>query len=155
MNNERANNTESKLGENKEEGEKFLQDTISEFDCVSGTLHRMEGNTLELVAYQGIPEPIIDRIREVPIGKGMAGLAAQEEEPVQICNLQTDDSGIAESRARDTGMEGSIAAPVFNSDGELRGTIGIAKSEAYEFSDAECEELLNTASEISGFLKNS
>lgn len=126
----------------------FLRETIQEFDCTSGTLHRKEEDGLKLVAHEGIPESVLARTETIPVGKGMAGLAAKRREPVQVCNLQTDDSGVAESRARDTGMEGSIAAPIIGSDDTLKGTIGIAKPEPYEFAPAERDRLMRTAERI-------
>ena len=120
----------------------YLRDLLTEFECVSGTIHRMGEDGLELVAHEGIPKPVLDRIGRIPVGKGMAGIAAEREKPVQVCNLQTDDSGVAEAGARETGMEGSIAAPIFGADGELVGVLGVGKAESYEFSDAECELLL-------------
>ena len=125
-----------------------LQEIIDEFDCVAGTLHRAEDDGLALVADVGIPEPVLERIQLVPIGKGMAGLAAERREPVQVCNLQTDDSGVAEEGARATGMEGSIAAPIVGPDDELAGVIGIAKPDAYEFSDEECEAIVQAGADL-------
>ena len=126
----------------------LLRDVLEEFDCVSGTLHRAEGDELTLVAHEGIPESVLARIETVPIGKGMAGLAAERREPVQVCNLQTDDSGVAEPGARETMMEGAIAAPIIGSDGTLRGTIGVAKPEPYEFTPAECDQLVRAGARI-------
>ncbi|MFC4440075.1 MULTISPECIES: GAF domain-containing protein [Natrialbaceae] len=126
----------------------FLRDTVQEFDCSSGTLHRKKGDELKIVAHKGIPESVLARTETIPIGKGMAGLAAKRMEPVEVCNLQTDDSGVAESRARDTGMEGSIAAPIIGQDDTLKGTIGVAKPEPYEFTAAERDRLMNTAAQI-------
>ena len=120
----------------------YLRDVLAEFECVSGTIHRAGGDSLELVAHEGIPKPVLARIERIPIGKGMAGIAAEREEPVQVCNLQTDDSGVAETGARETGMEGSIAAPIFDAGGELVGVLGVGKADTYEFSDAESELLL-------------
>lgn len=125
-----------------------LRDLLAAFDCVSGTVHRLDGGELELVAQEGIPESLRGRIERVPVGKGMAGLAAQREEPVQVCNLQTDDSGVAESRARETGVEGSIAVPIFGSDGALQGVVGIAKPEPYEFTSDERDQLLRAGERI-------
>ncbi|RDI70627.1 GAF domain-containing protein [Halopelagius longus] len=126
----------------------LLRDVLEEFDCVSGTLHRAEEGELKLVAHEGIPNPVLAKIETVPIGKGMAGLAAERREPVQVCNLQTDDSGVAEPGARETMMEGSIAAPILGSDGTLEGTIGIAKPEPYEFTSAERGRLMNVGAQI-------
>lgn len=108
---------------------------LAEFQCVTGTIHRLSAKSglLELVAQRGIPDAIMSRVERIPIGKGMAGLAAERREPVQVCNLQTDDSGKAKPGAKLTQMAGSIAVPVLV-EGELRGTLGIARPDAYEFS---------------------
>ena len=133
---------------NREELVVLLRDVLEEFDCVSGTLHRAEENELKLVAYEGIPDPVLTKIETVPIGKGMAGIAAERREPVQVCNLQTDDSGVAEPGARETMMEGAIAAPIIGSDGALEGVIGVAKPEPYEFTPAERDQLLRADTRI-------
>ncbi|EMA52906.1 GAF domain-containing protein [Halococcus thailandensis] len=119
-----------------------LQEIIEAFDCTSGTLHRRDGDELTLVASVDIPEAVRSRIGRIPIGKGMAGLAAERAEPVDVCNLQTDDSGVAEEGARATGMEGSLAAPIFGADDRVEGTIGVAKPERYEFRPDEREQLM-------------
>lgn len=131
----------------KEPGE-ALRDVIEAFDCTSGTLHRRDGDELRLVAAVDIPESVRSRIETIPIGKGMAGLAAERVEPVDVCNLQTDDSGVAEDGARATGMEGSLAAPIVREDGTLDGTIGIAKPERYEFSSEERERLMDVGRRV-------
>lgn len=136
----------SMTSENNDDVNDILQEFLEEFDCVSGTVHQAEGDRLKLVAHEGIPDSVLTNIEVIPFGKGMAGLAAKRREPVQVCNLQTDDSGVAESRARDTGMEGSITVPVIGSDDTLKGTVGIAKPTSYEFTPTERDQLL-TASE--------
>lgn len=133
---------------NDDEANEILHEFIDEFDCVSGTLHRAEDGRLKLVAYEGMPDSVLENIETIPIGKGMAGTAAERREPVQVSNLQTDDSGVVESRARDTGMEGSITVPLIESDGTLNGTVGIAKPEPYEFTSAECDQLLTAGEQV-------
>lgn len=120
-----------------------LDMTLAHFNCVVGTLHRLnpESGLLELIAARGIPDAIMDRVGLIPIGKGMAGLAAERMEPVQVCNLQTDDSGVAKPGAKLTEMEGSVAAPIII-DGKLVGTIGVAKPQSYEFTEEERELLM-------------
>ena len=132
------------MTETDDEMATILRETIEAFDCVAGTLHRAEGDHLHLVTHVRMPDSVLEHIETIPIGKGMAGLAADRREPVQVSNLQTDDTGVAEPRARDTGMEGSVAAPVIASDGTLKGAIGVAKPDAYEFSTAECDRLMAT-----------
>jgi len=44
--------------------------------------------------------------------------------------------------ARDTRIEGSVAAPMLNTQGVLKGTLGVAKPVAYDFTEQECNLLL-------------
>ena len=120
-----------------------LEEVVAAFNCVVGTIHSLdqESGMLSLRAHRGIPEAIMDKVRLIPVGKGMAGLAAQRREPVQVCNLQNDDSGVAKPGAKLTRMEGSIAAPMLVGD-KLCGTIGVAKPTPYEFSSDEAALLL-------------
>jgi putative methionine-R-sulfoxide reductase with GAF domain len=102
----------------------------------------LDGSTglLRLKAQRGIPEFLLPKVAVIPVGKGMAGLAAERRAPVQVCNLQTDDSGVAKPAAKETQMQGSLAIPILL-DGEVRGTLGVAKPVAYEFSPAEIAAL--------------
>lgn len=124
----------------------FLSQTISEFGCTTGTLHRLDpaDQHLKLVAHQGIPEALMPIIQSIPIGKGIAGSAAQRREPVEMCNLQTDTSGVAKPGAKQTQVQGTLAVPVL--DGlRLCGTLGIGKLEPYEFSAEEKSRLISIA----------
>ncbi len=127
-----------------------LGQILEAFDCVTGTLHAVDedGKTLRLVAQRGIPSAVLERVQQIPVGKGMAGIAAERREPVQVCNLQTDDSGVARPAAKETRMEGSIACPVLIGP-RLCGTLGVAKPTSYEFTEAE-RELLMKAGTVLG-----
>jgi signal transduction protein with GAF and PtsI domain len=120
-----------------------LEKVIDAFGCATGTIHSLDqaSGVLRLRAQRGIPEALMDRVSAIPVGKGMAGLAAERREPVQVCNLQADDSGVAKPGAKLTQMEGSIAAPMLDG-GKLRGTIGVAKPTTYEFTSEESSRLL-------------
>ena len=122
--------------------EAFLNDALQAFDCTTGTLHVLdpEDNMLHIKAYQGIPDFLLPKMSVIPIGKGMAGIAAERKKAVQVCNLQTDESGVARPAAKDTKVEGAITMPFVYND-VLYGTLGIAKSEYYEFSEAEIDAL--------------
>lgn len=130
-----------------------LEQVIAAFDCAVGTIHSLDPKSgmLALRAHRGIPEAIMDKVRLIPLGKGMAGLAAQRREPVQVCNLQSDDSGVAKPGAKLTRMEGSIAAPMLVGD-KLCGTIGVAKPTPYEFSSDETALLLAVGGAIGSHL---
>lgn len=111
---------------------------MEEFGCQTGTVHRAEGEWLHLVAYAGLPEFLLDKISQIPFGKGIAGVAASTREPVELCNLQQDLGGVAKEDARKTGVSGSLAVPIFSEDGEtVMGTLGVGKVVPYDFSDAE------------------
>ncbi len=115
---------------------------MDEFGCQTGTLHRAEGETLFLVSQIGVPEFLMEKISEIPFGKGIAGVAAKSREPVELCNLQEDLGGVAKEDARKTGVSGSLAVPLLSEDGEkVVGTLGIGKTEPYDFPDAEKERL--------------
>lgn len=118
-------------------------DVISRLKAETGTIHLIEDGMLVLRAIQGnFPPPVMDAIRRIPIGKGMAGLAAQRREPVTACNIQTDTSGDLRPGAKATGMEGAIVVPMIAKDGTLRGTLGIANSAARDFSAEERSQLI-------------
>src|SRR5207253_2150142 len=111
---------------------------LAAFDCPTGAIYFLDtaSGMLKLGAQRGIPEAVLPRVQLIPIGKGMAGLAAERREPVQVCNLQTDTSGVAKPAAKETRMEGSIAVPILLGE-KLGGTLGIAKPVPYEFTAAE------------------
>ncbi|GEM_PF-273780 len=124
-----------------------LDRILAHFGCQVGTIHDLspEGDRLRMRAQRGVPEAILPQVRTIPIGKGMAGLAAERRAPVQVCNLQTDESGVAKPGARLTRMEGAISLPLL-ARGQLRGTLGVAKAVAYEFTAEETESLLSIGS---------
>jgi len=127
----------------------ILAEVITGFGCSTGTLHFLDEQTslLHLQARQNIPDFLLPKLSEIPIGKGMAGIAAQRREPVEMCNLQTDESGVARPAARETKVEGSIVVPMML-DGKLYGTLGIAKPVPYDFTKKEIGDLLEIASEM-------
>lgn len=133
----------------------FLTETLSSFDCVTGTLHRIDpvDGMLKLVTHRGIPEMLMGVIQTIPVGKGVAGAAAQRREPVEICNLQTDTSGVAKPDAKKTQVQGSLAVPCLEPlTGRLCGTLGIGKMIAYDFTEVEKARLMQIAAEIASEL---
>jgi len=111
-----------------------------------GTIHVLEpdGQTLRLVAFtRGIPEPVLAAVRAVPVGKGMAGVAAQRRAPVTTCDLQLDNAGgVARPGAKATGYRGSICVPMVASSGDLAGTLGVGCADSREFTQEEVNSLL-------------
>ena len=119
----------------------------------SGTIHVIgsDGQLHLRAASAGIPPPVLNIIRVVPVGKGMAGLAAERREPVTICNIQTDTSGDVRAGARATGLEGAIALPMLS--GELvAGVLGVANREERAFTAEETDELLAIGRTLARFV---
>lgn len=135
--------------------EELLTDVISCFDCATGTIHFLEVDStlLKLQAQVGIPDFLIPKLSTIPVGKGMAGIAAERREPVEMCNLQTDNSGVARPSAKETKVEGSIVVPLMFND-VLYGTLGIAKPVPYDFTVEEKNDLLKIGEEMSRFLNS-
>jgi signal transduction protein with GAF and PtsI domain len=121
--------------------------TIAHFGCAAGTVHRLRADGLLHLTAHHHPPPIVAIVSTVPLGKGIAGLAAERREPISLCNLQTDTSGQARPAAKTTGMEGSLAIPMLTG-GELRGVLGIAKAEAHDWTDEEKSRLLAIAARL-------
>ncbi len=121
-----------------------LPKILAALDAETGTVHLLRADgLLHLEHYAGgIPDSMLPVIQRIPVGKGMAGLAAERAEPVQICNLQTDASGDARPGARSTGMRGSICVPMMKG-GRLVGVLGVAVEREREFSAAEAAWLLH------------
>ena len=107
-----------------------LSRILKHFGADSGTIHLLgEGNLLHLkAASAGIPQFVLDTVKTIPIGKGMAGLAVERKEPVTTCNIQTDTTGDVRSGAKKTGLQGSLVVPILK-DGAAVGALGIANRE--------------------------
>jgi putative methionine-R-sulfoxide reductase with GAF domain len=104
-----------------------LQSILAELKADSGTVHATgPDGALHLRAAIGIPEPVLAIVKIVPVGKGMAGLAAERKCAVNSCNLQQDTTGDVRPGARATGLAGSVAVPVLSADGRVLGVVGVA-----------------------------
>ncbi|MEM7262983.1 MAG: GAF domain-containing protein [Planctomycetota bacterium] len=132
----------------------ILEATLAYFEGAVGTVHRVDEDPkfLRLVDQRGLPEALLPTVERIPIGKGMAGLAAARREPVQVCNLQTDASGVAKPGAKMTQMEGSISLPILVDD-ELHGTFGVGKPVAHEYGSEEVVLLESIAARLASVIR--
>lgn len=144
------NKVQTLLNNEDTDWQNLLAAIVSNFDCTTGTLHFLDQETqlLKVQAHVGIPDFLLPKLSTIPIGKGMAGIAAERRKPVEMCNLQTDDSGVARPAAKETKVEGSIAVPLLLND-TLYGVIGIAKRMPYDFTETETKELMAIGEAIS------
>src|ERR1043165_810833 len=121
-----------------QEAERSLDDAIRHLNADSGTIHLKTpgARILRLVASRNIPEPVLNVVREIPWGKGMAGVAAERAEPVDACNLQTSTSPDVRPGARDTKLQGAIVVPMMR-ERDVVGTFGVGCKEERTFTPQE------------------
>ncbi len=133
----------------EEKWQDVLDAVLAHLQCTVGTMHgfNLRSGLLELQAHTGVPDSLLGQVHRIPIGKGMAGLAAQRGEPVQVCNLQRDESGVARPNAKQIEVRGAIAVPMF-ADGKLVGVLGVARQEACEFGPEQVGRLEAIARQI-------
>jgi len=122
--------------------EKILRDTLVQFHSETGTIHRLEESTqlLHLVAQIGLPPPLLDIVKTIPVGKGIAGQVVAHNRPVTICNLQTDTSGVARPGAKQTGVGGALCVPIRAGE-TIVGTLGIGTCREHEYTPEETAAL--------------
>lgn len=120
-----------------------LARVLVRFGADSGTIHVLgRDGVLHLkAASAGIPPVVLETVRTVPVGKGMAGLAVERREPVNSCNIQTDTTGDVRPGARATGLQGSIVVPLLDGEAAV-GALGIATRHERTFTDDEAALLL-------------
>ncbi len=81
-----------------------LEAIIGRLQADTGTIHLIEDGVLILKAHAGVPSPVVEIVTRAPIGRGMAGLAAERNEVVTSCNIQADPTGKIPAGARETGV---------------------------------------------------
>ena len=120
-----------------------LERIVNQFGADSGTIHLLEEDgVLHLkAATANIPPFVLDKVKLVPVGKGMAGLAVERNAPVNTCNIQTDTTGDVRAGARATGLEGAIVVPITR-DGAPVGALGIANRSERTFTEQEINDLM-------------
>jgi L-methionine (R)-S-oxide reductase len=135
--------------------EKFLRETLAQFQSETGTIHRLdaEKQLLHLVVQIGLPPHVVELVKTIPAGKGIAGQVVAENRPVTICNLQADSSGVAKPGAKQTGVGGALCVPV-REDDKIVGTLGIGTVREHEYSPTEINSLLELSRKLGELLKN-
>jgi len=122
--------------------EKILRETLAQFNSETGTIHFLdsEKQLLHLAAQVGLPPQILEVVKTIPVGKGIAGQVVAQNKPVTICNLQTDSSEVAKPGAKQTGVGGALCVPIRNGN-KIVGTLGIGTIRQYEFTAEETKKL--------------
>ncbi len=119
-----------------------LKLVLTAFKSETGTIHKLdvEKQLLHLTAQVGLPPFMLDVVKTIPVGKGIAGETVARGGPVTMCNLQTDTSGIAKPGAKQTGVGGALCVPIRTGD-KITGTLGIGTQRPYEYTAEETRTL--------------
>ena len=128
--------------------QQWLESLIGQLGGIAGTVHVQRGEDLFLTAAHNIPPNVIAIVAHVPHGKGMAGVAQVKKQPVQTCNLQTDETGNIKPGARAVNAQAAIALPVFDDAGAVRAVVGIAWSHEAEIGAEEQMTMMKLAAAL-------
>ena len=119
-----------------------LRLVLAELHSETGTIHSLdqEKQLLHLTAQVGLPPFMLDIVKTIPVGKGIAGETVVRGGPVTMCNLQTDTSGVAKPAAKQTGVGGALCVPIRQGD-TIVGTIGVGTMRQHEYTAEETRTL--------------
>ena len=128
--------------------QQWLESIVAQLGAVAGTVHVQRGDDLYLTAAHNIPPHVIASVAHVPHGKGMAGVAQVKKQPVQTCNLQTDETGNIKPGAKAVDAQAAIALPVLDEAGTVRAVVGIAWTREGEIGQDEEQALMKLAATL-------
>ena len=128
--------------------QEWLESLIARLGAYAGTVHIQRGDDLYLTAAHNIPPHVVNIVRHVPHGKGMAGVAQVRRAPVQTCNLQTDDSGNIKPGAKAVDAQAAVALPVLDASGGVRAVVGLAWKREGEIGAAEEQAMMTLAAAL-------
>jgi tetratricopeptide (TPR) repeat protein len=122
--------------------EQVLRLTLEHFHSETGAVHWLDPKRqlLLLAAQLGLPPNMVQAVRTIPVGKGIAGQTVARKQPVTMCNLQTNTSGVAQPGARQTGIGGMVCVPLCD-NGTIVGTFGVGTVRPYEYTPEEIKTL--------------
>jgi L-methionine (R)-S-oxide reductase len=126
----------------------WLEALIAKLGGVAGTVHVQRGEDLYLTAAHNIPPNVVAIVAHVPHGKGMAGAAQVGKQPVQTCNLQTDETGTVRPGAKAVDAQSAVALPVLDEAGAVLAVVGIAWSDAGEIGRAQEQAMMQLAAAL-------
>jgi L-methionine (R)-S-oxide reductase len=120
----------------------------------TGTIHSLDAKTqlLHLTAQVGLPPFMLEIVKTIPVGKGIAGETVVRGGPVTMCNLQTDTSGVAKPAAKQTGVGGALCVPIRSGDA-IVGTLGIGTKRQHEYTPEETRVLEEAGQLLAEYFK--
>jgi L-methionine (R)-S-oxide reductase len=124
----------------------WLESFIRDNGGIAGTVHqRLDAENLGLAAAVNIPPPVLEIVKRIPKGKGMAGLAFEHDEPISTCNIKDDTTGRVRPGAKAVQAQAAVAFPVHDDQGQVRAVVGIAYKDDRELTESELAALTAAA----------
>jgi len=124
----------------------WLSAFLGRHGAVAGSVHVLRGDLLSLAAAVNIPPKVQEITATIPRGKGMAGLAWEQDRPISTCNLKEDSSGAVRPGAKAVDARAAVAFPVHR--GDALAVVGAAWADERDLPDS---ELARMASDIADF----
>jgi len=126
----------------------WLRDLLGRHRAVAGTVHLVRGDQLAIAAAINIPPKVQELTAQIPLGKGMAGLAWQHDKPIQTCNLKDDATGAVQPGAKAVDAHAAVALPVHDGSGTVRAVVGLAWTDERELGDDELAAIASDAASL-------
>jgi hypothetical protein len=126
----------------------WLRDLLGRHAAVAGTVHVVKDGVLAIAAAHNIPPKVQEITASIPIGKGMAGLAWQNDRAIQTCNLKEDSAGAVKPGAKAVDARAAVALPVHDTSGGVRAVVGLAWMDERVLDDATLAAIANDAASL-------
>ena len=127
---------------------RWLSDLLGRHQAVAGTVHVVAGDLLVIAAAHNIPPKVQEITARIPLGKGMAGLAWENDRAISTCNLKEDASGAVKPGAKAVDARAAVALPVHDGAGAVRAIVGLAWLDERELSDAQLAAIAHDAAAL-------
>lgn len=126
----------------------WLRALLGRHKAVAGTVHVVRGDMLTIAGAINIPPKVQEVTAQIPIGKGMAGLAWQHDKPIQTCNLKEDATGAVKPGAKAVDAKAAVALPIHDGSGTVRAIIGLAWMHDNELTQGELDAIAKDAASL-------
>ncbi|MBK6938947.1 MAG: GAF domain-containing protein [Planctomycetes bacterium] len=133
---------------------KVAGNILEHFHSETMTIHALDSarNVLVLKVARGVPPHVMALVKEVPVGKGIAGECARTRQPVTQCNIQKDTTGVVQPGAKSMGVGGALCVPILREDDSLAGTLGVGVHGERTYTDEETKELILVGRVLAEFM---
>lgn len=129
------------------EVQNWLDDFVQRSGAIVGSVN-LPRKQYVLVASHRVPASIQNAACVLVPGKGTGGTALQRKAPVNISDIQTDQSGVAPVGSRESHASGILTMPIIGSDGEVLAVVGIGFEGSRTFTEEEIAAFVNDASSV-------